>query len=168
MREAPGVRYPQGPEDNRCNRIGPAGSGLRVVVSVFMKNGTGSEFGMLEHLDAGFQIHDYGSGCFIQGKPADRETIRAQRGYRSIERLMNSRQFDLMILDEANMAVACGLLTVESLLDLIGSKPVELELVITGRYAHPEVIAVADLVTEMKEVKHYYRQGVQARPGIDM
>lgn len=66
------------------------------------------------------------------------------------------------------MAVACGLLNVESLLDLIHSKPTELELVITGRYAHPDVIAAADLVTEMKEVKHYYRKGVQARHGIDM
>jgi cob(I)alamin adenosyltransferase len=66
------------------------------------------------------------------------------------------------------MAVACGLLSVDLLLDLIHSKPAGLELVIAGRYAHPDVIAAADLVTEMIEVKHYYRRGVQARPGIDM
>ncbi len=66
------------------------------------------------------------------------------------------------------MAVCCGLLSVDALLNLIRSKPVGLELVITGRYAHPSVIEAADLVTEMVEVKHYYRKGVQARPGIDM
>jgi cob(I)alamin adenosyltransferase len=145
-----------------------AGSGLQVAVAVFMKNRDSGEFEMLDRLNAGIRVHYYGSGCFIHGEPAVRETIRAQRGYRSIAQLVNSRQFDLMILDEANMAVACGLLNVASLLDLIRSKPSELELVITGRYAHPDVIAAADLVTEMKEVKHYYRKGVQARPGIDM
>ncbi|WP_319407344.1 cob(I)yrinic acid a,c-diamide adenosyltransferase [uncultured Desulfosarcina sp.] len=145
-----------------------AGSGLQVAIATFMKNGTGGEFGMLEQLKARIQVHDYGSGCFIHGRPAGRETILAQRGCRSIEWLMKSRQFDLMILDEANMAVACGLLNVETLLDLIRSKPAELELVITGRCAHPDVIAAADLVTEMKEVKHYYRKGIQARPGIDL
>lgn len=89
-----------------------AGSGLRAAIAAFMKNGDRGEFGMLEHLNAGFQVYYYGSGCFIHGKPASRETIRAQRGYDSIEQLMNRRQFDLMILDEANIAVACGLLTV--------------------------------------------------------
>jgi cob(I)alamin adenosyltransferase len=81
---------------------------------------------------------------------------------------MSSRQYDLIILDEANMAAACRLITVKDLLDLIRSKPPQQELVITGRYAHPDVIAAADLVTEMKEVKHYYRKGIHARPGIDM
>lgn len=123
---------------------------------------------MLQRLSAGIQVHDYGSGCFIHGQPASRETIRARRGCRAIKAMMTSRQFDLMILDEANMAVACGLLSVDLLLDLIHSKPAGLELVIAGRYAHPDVIAAADLVTEMIEVKHYYRRGVQARPGIDM
>ena len=145
-----------------------AGSGLHVALATFMKNGDSAEYDMLNQLNAGIRIYDYGSGCFIHGKPASRETIRAQRGYQSLKRVMDSRDFDLLILDEANMAVACKLLPVESLLDLIHSKPVELELVITGRYAHPEVIAAADLVTEMREVKHYYRKGVQARPGIDM
>jgi cob(I)alamin adenosyltransferase len=145
-----------------------AGAGLRVTVAAFMKNGDSAEFGMLERLQAGIQVHDYGSGCFICGQPASRETMRAQRGCRAIQGMMSSRQFDLMILDEANMAVACGLLSADALLDLIRAKPAELELVITGRYAHPDVIAAADLVTEMREVKHYYRQGVQARPGIDM
>ena len=145
-----------------------AGSGLRVAVAAFMKNAESGEFALLKQLNAGIQVYEYGSGCFVHGKPARPETIRAQRGCQAISKVMNSREFDLLILDEANMAVACRLLPVESLLDLIHCKPAELELVVTGRYAHPKIVAAADLVTEMKEVKHYYREGIQARPGIDM
>ena len=148
--------------------IRAVGSGLRVAVALFMKNRDSGEFRILERLGAGIRVHDYGSGCFIQGPPDIAETLRAQTGYRSLKRMMAEGGSDLMILDEANMAVACGLLPAASLMDLIHSKPAELELVITGRYAHPEVIAAADLVTEMKEVKHYYHTGVRARPGIDM
>jgi len=145
-----------------------AGSGLRVAIAAFMKNGASGEYTMLGQLDKQIRVEDYGSGCFVHGRPAIGELNRARHGVRCIERLVGSRQFDLVILDEANMAVACGLLKVETLLDLIRCKPAELELVITGRYAHPDVIAAADLVTEMREVKHYYRKGVLARPGIDM
>ncbi|BBO74165.1 cob(I)yrinic acid a,c-diamide adenosyltransferase [Desulfosarcina widdelii] len=112
-----------------------AGSGLRVAITAFMKNGAGGEYTMLGQLDKQIRVEEYGSGCFVHGKPATGELNRARQGVRSVERLVESRQFDL---------------------------------VITGRYAHPDVIAAADLVTEMREVKHYYRKGVLARPGIDM
>ena len=72
-----------------------------------------------------------------------------------------------MILDEANVAASCGLFSPMDLLDLINAKPEGVELVLTGRNAAPEITARADLVTEMIAVKHYYRNGVQARPGIE-
>lgn len=79
---------------------------------------------------------------------------------------MRSSGSDVIILDEANSAVKCGLISVNDFLDLISSKPENMELVITGRGAAPEIIEKADLVTEMKEIKHYFNIGVQAREGI--
>ena len=80
---------------------------------------------------------------------------------------MLSGRFDVIIIDEGNVAVTYGLLSKEDILDLIDMKPEELELVITGRGALPEVIDKADLVTEMKAVKHYYDNGIDARVGIE-
>ena len=73
----------------------------------------------------------------------------------------------LVILDEANIATLFGLIDVEDLLNLMEKKPESLELIITGRYADLQVLERADLITEMKEIKHYYAQGVQARVGIE-
>ena len=145
-----------------------AGSGLQVAVAAFMRNGDCGEFEMLEQLEAGIQVYYYGSGCFIHGKPARLETIRAHRGCRSIYHLMNSRAVRSSHPGRGQLGCCLPTAKGRSLVGNHSSKPTELEMVITGRYAHPEVIAAADLVTEMKEVKHYYREGIQARPGIDM
>ena len=75
--------------------------------------------------------------------------------------------YDIVILDEINGAVYFGLITVEEVLGLIEAKPENVELVLTGRYADERIIAAADLVTEMREVKHYYKAGVPARVGIE-
>jgi cob(I)alamin adenosyltransferase len=80
---------------------------------------------------------------------------------------MLSGRFDMIIIDEGNVAVTYGLISKQDLLDLIAMKPENLELIITGRDALPEVIEKADLVTEMKAVKHYYNKGVNARVGIE-
>ena len=79
----------------------------------------------------------------------------------------SSGNFDVVILEEANVAVAIGLFSVKDLMDIIQQRPDHVELVITGRGAAPEVIEKADLVTEMTAVKHYYDKGVQARVGIE-
>lgn len=76
-------------------------------------------------------------------------------------------EYDLVILDEINGAVAMGLVPVEGILDLMAGKPEQVELVLTGRNAHPRVVEAADLVTEMCEIKHYYKAGVNARVGIE-
>ena len=82
-------------------------------------------------------------------------------------RIILSGKYDVVVLDEANIAVYYGLFSTQELIDIIKQKPTETEIVITGRYAAPELIEVADLVTEMKEIKHYYTQGVEARIGIE-
>ena len=76
-------------------------------------------------------------------------------------------EYDLVILDEINGAVSMGLVPVEDLLELMADKPAQVELVLTGRNADEKVIAAADLVTEMREIKHYYKAGVQSRIGIE-
>jgi cob(I)alamin adenosyltransferase len=91
----------------------------------------------------------------------------AREGYEDIRRAMNSKQYDVVILDEANIAVHFSLLSVDDLLALIDKKPDSVELVFTGRKADPRLLERADLVTEMKEVKHYYQKGIVARDGIE-
>jgi cob(I)alamin adenosyltransferase len=86
---------------------------------------------------------------------------------KDISRRINSGEYDLVILDEANIALFYNLFTVEKLIEIISSRPEKTEVIITGRYAPQELIDHADLVTEMKEVKHYYNEGVEAREGIE-
>ncbi|MGD9140135.1 MAG: cob(I)yrinic acid a,c-diamide adenosyltransferase, partial [bacterium] len=74
---------------------------------------------------------------------------------------------DILILDEINCAVDYGLVDVDEVLDLVRSKPEKMELIMTGRYAPRELMEVADLVTEMKEIKHHYNTGVEMREGIE-
>ncbi len=104
---------------------------------------------------------------FIKGKPTEEEIQAAQKGLQEVKEAMLSGEYDVIIVEEGNVAAACGLFEVQKLLDLISLKPDNLELVITGRGASPEVIDQADLVTEMKEIKHYYQKGVAARVGIE-
>jgi cob(I)alamin adenosyltransferase len=81
---------------------------------------------------------------------------------------IQSGDYDLVILDEANIAVYFNLFSVDELLNVVQNRPEKVEIVITGRKADPKLIAAADLVTEMQEIKHYYREGVAARTGIEM
>ena len=80
---------------------------------------------------------------------------------------MASGTFDLLILDEINNAVKLKLVDLEQLLGIIGAKPPLMHLVLTGRAAHPSVIELADTVSEVREIKHAYQQGIEPQPGID-
>ena len=91
----------------------------------------------------------------------------ARQGLEEVKRILASGDYQMLVLDEANIATRYNLFTTDELIDLIRSKPESVEMVITGRNADPKVIAMADLVTEMKEIKHYYHRGVEARPGIE-
>lgn len=75
---------------------------------------------------------------------------------------------DVMVLDEINIAIRFGLIPIEEVLDFLDNKPANMEVLLTGRYAHPKIMERADLVTEMKEVKHYFKKGFQARKGIEL
>ncbi len=144
-----------------------AGAGLRVYIAQFIKGGDYSEITALERFPELITVKQYGRGCFIQGKPEEEDVRLAEAAVTEVEEIMASGNYQMVILDEANVATFFNLLPVERLIECIRKKPDAVELVITGRRADPRIMEMADLVTEMKEVKHYYHNGVEARVGIE-
>ncbi|MCD6560542.1 MAG: cob(I)yrinic acid a,c-diamide adenosyltransferase [Desulfobacteraceae bacterium 4484_190.1] len=147
--------------------IRAAGAGLKVYIAQFVK-GTGySEHNILAKLSDSITIKQYGQGFFINRKPLEEDIAAAREGLKKMEKIMCSGKYQLIILDEADIATYYNLFSVDDLLDFIRKKPKEVELIITGRMADSRIIDAADLVTEMKEIKHYFQKGVKARNGIE-
>ncbi len=144
-----------------------AGAGLKVYIAQFMKSGDYSELRALKRFSDLIRIEQYGTGRFVKGPPAIEDIEAARSGLEKAREAIGSGQYGLIILEEANVAVNFGLFSVEDLLNFIADKPQGVELVITGRGAPPEIVDRADLVTEMKNVKHYFDKGVTARTGIE-
>jgi len=143
------------------------GAGLKVYIAQFVKGMKYSELESVGKMSEYISIKQYGRDCFIYGEPKKEDIDIARDGLREVREIMNSGKYQVIILDEANIATYYNLFSVEDLLDFIKAKPENVELIITGRNADPRVIEAADLVTEMKEIKHYYMKGVQAREGIE-
>ncbi|MEA3400804.1 MAG: cob(I)yrinic acid a,c-diamide adenosyltransferase [Armatimonadota bacterium] len=144
-----------------------AGAGLRVLIAQFVKGMHYSELDALERFDDLIEVRQYGRASFIHGQPSAEDVEAARAGLAEVREELLSDRWDVVILDEANIATHFGLLAVDELLALIHERPEGVELVITGRRADRHVIDAADLVTEMREVKHYYEHGVRARQGIE-
>lgn len=147
--------------------IRAAGAGLKVFIAQFIKRGDYSEIKALKRLDDLITVEQYGQGRFVGGKPSEEDIRIARLGLARVKDVIASGTYQMVILEEANIAVKYGLIAVQELLSLIVNKPESLELVITGRGASPRIIESADLVTEMKPIKHYFRKGVRARIGIE-
>ena len=144
-----------------------AGAGLRVFIAQFIKSRRCSEHKGLERFEDLITVKQYGKGFLLGKKPGAADIRAARRGFDAASRVLEERQYDVLILDEANVAVHYGLLTADDLLSLVKMKPKDMEIVITGRYADHRVMDAADLVTEMKEIRHYWRTGEKARRGIE-
>ena len=144
-----------------------AGSGLKVYIAQFIKGMKYSEHDSLGRLSDSITVKQYGQSCFIHRNPEEKDIYVALEGLKDVKKIMCSGKYQMIILDEANIATYFKLFSVEDLLDFMREKPKGVELVITGRMADPRVIDEADLVTEMKEVKHYYQKGIKARDGIE-
>ncbi|MCD6327100.1 cob(I)yrinic acid a,c-diamide adenosyltransferase [bacterium] len=144
-----------------------AGAGLSVFIAQFVKGRHYGELEALKRLSDAITIKQFGQAAFILGKPTEQDIALARAGLDDVKNIIDSGEYDLVILDEANVATSLGLFSVDDLLSLIDLKPDDVELVITGRNADPKVIKRADLVTKMIEVKHYYKKGVKARKGIE-
>jgi cob(I)alamin adenosyltransferase len=146
-----------------------AGHGLKTYIGQFMK---AQEYGELEtagKLAPYISIEQYGRNQFVHVKPAPEEddVDSARDGLAQATEALLSGHYDIVVLDEIFTARFFKLVTTDVILSLIARKPAGVELILTGRYAPKEVIEAADLVTEMVEVKHYYRKGVPARAGIE-
>jgi cob(I)alamin adenosyltransferase len=144
-----------------------AGAGLKVFIGQFLKAGETSEIKGLQRWSDRIAVEQFGRPGFVRGVPAAEDIRAAQRGLDRIRAVLAEGRYHVVILEEANVAVSYGLLRCEDLLQLIRTKPREIELVITGRNAPPAIIDQADLVTEMREIKHYFQKGVPARIGIE-
>jgi cob(I)alamin adenosyltransferase len=144
------------------------GRGLRVCVIQFIKGGF--DYGELYVIDKlpGLKLKAYGRGQFVVEKKPDKVDVSlAEEALKMAEKIVNGREYDMVILDEVNVALSLGLIRTEKVLELIREKPAQIELVLTGRNAPSEIVQAADLVTEMVEVKHPFNTGFQARKGIE-
>jgi cob(I)alamin adenosyltransferase len=147
------------------------GHGLKVCIIQFMKGDMFSgEKDAVRRLAPQVELHMTGKGfCGIRGNPYPFEEHRAnaQEAMRLAKEKMLSGQFDVIILDEINNALHLKLLDLPQVLSLLDQKPTLLHLILTGRDADPAVIERADTVTEMREIKHAYRQDIEPQKGID-
>jgi len=145
------------------------GRGLKVCVFQFIKGGGPyGEHLIAEKLAPQYTIIQTGQPGWVNTKDIAADRRIAQEALVRARDLLTSGDYDLFICDEINGAVGFGLIDVEQVLELIRVRPTNVELVLTGRNAHEQVIEAADLVTEMREIKHYYKSGVPARTGIEM
>ncbi len=149
------------------------GAGFSVCFCQFVKKGEYSEIKALRHIaETAFpgrlDIHQFGIVRKVTSPFTAEDAAAAEEGFRRVEKIVASGAYDLIVLDELNIALHYKLVSKEKVLTLLKEKPAALELVITGRYADEEIMEAADLVTVMEEKKHYAQQGISARLGIEM
>ncbi len=145
------------------------GSGLKTYIGQFMKGRKYSELDAAKTMSDFITIEQYGKLDFtyIKDQPDPENVKMAENGMTKAKKAMLSGKYDIIVLDEINTAHFFHLITINEMLDFIKAKPDGVELVFTGRYAPQELIDIADLVTEMVEVKHYYKKGTISRKGIE-
>lgn len=141
-------------------------AGKKVFFGQFVKGMKYSETKCVEYLD-GIEIKQFGKDCFIYNDPTQDDIHRAKMGLKEVEKILKDGQYDVVVLDELNIALFYKLFKVEEVMEIIKNRADHVEVIITGRYAPEELIDMADLVTEMKEIKHYYTKGIEARVGIE-
>lgn len=144
-----------------------AGAGLKVFFAQFVKGQTYNEIKLINNSIPEIEIQQFGRDCFIKKEPQPEDIQVARRGFNATRKKIQSGDYDLIVLDELNIAIYYKLVAVDEVMNIIKGKPENLELIITGRKAPQQIIDAADLVTEMKEIKHYYRSGVEARSGFE-
>ena len=134
-------------------------NGYSVFFGQFLKGQDYSELKAVELLP-NFTIRQYGSSHFVFNNPR-------KEGLVDIKNEMLNGKYDIVVMDEVNIAIHKNLISVDDVIDILKLRPENTEIILTGRYAHQKLIEIADLVTEMKEIKHYYTQGVMSRDGIE-
>lgn len=144
------------------------GNGLNVAMVQFMKcDQYYGEYQISKDLPR-LTLLPMGRDCLIhEDKVSQADIDAAEAALAKSRELLGSGQYDLVILDEVNVSIKFGLVKVEDVVRMLKERPPRVEVVLTGRYAPPEIVELADLVTEMRCLKHPYTKGVPARAGIE-
>lgn len=141
-------------------------AGKKVYIGQFVKGMKYSEIEVEKYIP-NIEIHQLGRSCFIDRQPTEEDIRLAKQGLEQCAVALNNSEYDVVILDELNIALYFNLFSLNEVLEVLSKRKSNIEVVITGRYAPQEIIDIADLVTEMKEIKHYYQKGIMARKGIE-
>jgi len=144
------------------------GRGLKVYIIQFIKGGF--DYGELYIVEKipNLKLATFGRGKFVtEIPPSEEDSKLAREAFELAKRVVKGGEYDVVVLDEVNVALNLKMINIEEVIDLIKNKPKHVELILTGRYAPVQIIDAADLVTEMREVKHPYTQGVPPRKGIE-
>src|SRR6056297_302553 len=139
-----------------------AGAGMHGFIGQVVKGMKYNEIRVLNNIPE-ITVKQYGLDCFIEKNPTKEDIEAARAGLKEMEKIIKSGDYELVIMDEVSIAVYFNLFTNDELLEMIEKRADNVEIVLTGRYADKKLIEMADLVTEMKEIKHYYTQGIIAR-----
>jgi cob(I)alamin adenosyltransferase len=140
------------------------GAGLSSIIIRFIKEIESSEDAPIKEL--GIPVEYFGTGFILDEIPKEAIAL-ARKGLERTKEIIDKKLFDILILDEVNIAVEVGLISEQDILQILKMVPDDMEIILTGRGATDKMIEKANLVTDMKEVKHYYREGVKARKGIE-
>jgi cob(I)alamin adenosyltransferase len=145
------------------------GHGFKTYIGQFIKNHPYGEIQASKMVSDFITLEQYGLGCFIRTDRAvtDEDISAARKGLAHAREVMLSGEYNIVVLDEVLTSCHLKLVSVEDILEFISQRPAHIELILTGRYAPQEIMDAADLVTEMKEIKHYYSKGIPARVGIE-
>ncbi|MCX5706749.1 MAG: cob(I)yrinic acid a,c-diamide adenosyltransferase [Candidatus Omnitrophica bacterium] len=143
-----------------------AGAGLNIYICQFLKGRYYCELASLKKFK-NIKIKQFGRSCFIRRSPTKRDKELAREGLKSAQEAVANKAYGMIILDEINIALHLKLLEQKEIIDLIKKTPKKTELILTGRHASGAILKLADLVSEIKEYKHYYRKGIKARKGIE-
>jgi len=144
------------------------GRGLKVYIIQFIKGGFDyGELHIVENIP-NLKLATFGRGRFVtEIPPLEEDSKLAREACELAKKVVKSGEYDVVVLDEVNVALNLKMISIDEVIDLINNKPKHVELILTGRYAPTQIIDGADLVTEMREIKHPYTQGVPPRKGIE-
>jgi len=146
------------------------GWGRKTLFLQFMK-GEGNVYGeriAAERYLPDLEIEQWGRDSFVDLNDPDQiDRVLAEKGFERAKEAINSGEYGLVVLDEACIAMACGLLPTQEVIELIESRPSHVDIVLTGRYCPQSIIDIADMVSEVKEIKHHFTRGIKARKGIE-
>lgn len=143
-----------------------SGAGMNVFIGQFLKGKRSSELLALKKIK-NIHIEQFGQTCFIRKKPTTKDFILAHKGIERISCILQDKRYRMVILDEINVAIKFGLIPLEKLTGILKRSALKKEVILTGRYAPKILIKMADLVSEIREAKHYFRKGIKARKGIE-